>query len=138
MSRQVNLDGTWPASETVIEDNRPAWLRELQDRRLDGPPVVPPLNGVGQWSSSPLEQHLTGKGGALDHQVGGDHYQKLGKYQPWEVLKRWLTPEEFRGYMKGTAIAYLARERDKGGAQDIRKAEHTLQALIEMGDFDAT
>jgi hypothetical protein len=69
---------------------------------------------------------------ALDTQVGGDHYKKLGAYQPWEVLRRWLTPEEFRGYMKGTAIAYLARERDKGGMQDISKAGHTLQGLVEL------
>ncbi len=69
---------------------------------------------------------------ALDTQVGGDHYKKLGDYQPWEVLRHWLTPEEFRGYMKGTAIAYLARERDKGGMMDVGKAAHTLQALVEL------
>lgn len=69
---------------------------------------------------------------ALDTQVGGDHYKKRGAYQPWEVLRHWLTPEEFRGYMKGTAIAYLARERDKGGMVDIRKAGHTLQGLVEL------
>lgn len=68
----------------------------------------------------------------LDIQEGGDHYKKLGQYQPWEVLRAWLTPEEFRGYMKGTAIAYLARERDKGGTLDIRKATHTLQGLVEL------
>ena len=69
---------------------------------------------------------------ALDIQEGGDHYKKLGAYQPWEVLRRWLTPEEFRGYMKGTAIAYLAREQDKGGMLDIKKAGHTLQGLVEL------
>lgn len=69
---------------------------------------------------------------ALDVQEGGDHYKKLGAYQPWEVLRRWLTPEEFRGYMKGTAIAYLAREQDKGGMLDIKKATHTLQGLTEL------
>ena len=69
---------------------------------------------------------------ALDVQEGGDHYKKLGAYQPWEVLRRWLTPEEFRGYMKGTAIAYLAREQDKGGMLDIRKAGHTLHGLVEL------
>ena len=69
---------------------------------------------------------------ALDIQEGGNHYKKLGAYQPWEVLRRWLTPEEFRGYMKGTAIAYLAREQDKGGMLDIRKAGHTLQGLVEL------
>lgn len=68
----------------------------------------------------------------LDAQVDGDHYKKLGAYQPWEVLRRWLTPEEFRGYMKGTAIAYLAREQDKGGMVDIQKACHTLQGLVEL------
>ena len=69
---------------------------------------------------------------ALDIQEGGDHYKKLGAYQPWEVLRRWLTPEEFRGYMKGTTIAYLAREQDKGGMLDIKKAGHTLQGLVEL------
>jgi hypothetical protein len=68
---------------------------------------------------------------AKDIQVGGDHYKKLGMYQPWEVLEHWLTPEEFRGYMKGTAIAYLAREKDKGGDTDISKATHTLQGFLE-------
>jgi len=68
----------------------------------------------------------------LDIQIDGDHYKKLGAYQPWEVLRAWLTPEEFRGYMKGTAIAYLARERDKGGMTDIQKAGHTLDGLVEM------
>jgi hypothetical protein len=48
------------------------------------------------------------------------------------VLQHWLTPEELRGYMKGTAIAYLARERDKGGDIDIEKAMHTLQGLLEL------
>lgn len=75
-----------------------------------------------------VAEHLS----ALDVQEGGDHYKKLGAYQPWEVLRRWLTPEEFRGYMKGTAIAYLAREQDKGGMLDIRKAGHTLQGLVEL------
>ncbi len=68
----------------------------------------------------------------LDTQHGGDHYKKLGDYQPWQVLKAWLTEEEFRGYMKGTAIAYLAREKHKGGDLDIKKATHTLQAFLEM------
>lgn len=71
-------------------------------------------------------------GSVLDIQEGGDHYKKLGAYQPWEVLRRWLTPEEFRGYMKGTAIAYLAREQDKGGMLDIKKATHTLRGLTEL------
>lgn len=69
---------------------------------------------------------------AMDRQEGGSHYKDMGAYQPWEVLQRWLTPEEYRGYMKGTAIAYLAREQGKGGDLDIRKSAHTLEGLIEV------
>jgi hypothetical protein len=69
---------------------------------------------------------------AFDTQVGGDHYEKLGEYQPWKVLHKWLTPDELRGFMKGTVIAYLAREGDKGGDQDIEKALHTMQIYAEL------
>jgi hypothetical protein len=70
--------------------------------------------------------------GALSKQEGGNHYKKLGHFQPWEVLHIWLTPEEFKGFMKGTAVAYLARERDKGGRLDVKKAIHTLEAYLEL------
>lgn len=69
---------------------------------------------------------------ANDTQVGGDHYKTLGDYQPWDVLKHWLTPEEYRGWMKGNAIVYLARERQKGGDIDVAKASHHLQKLLEV------
>jgi len=68
----------------------------------------------------------------LQDQVGGDHYRSLGEHQPWLVLKAWLTEEEYRGYMKGTAIVYLARERNKNGTEDIEKALHTLAGFLEL------
>jgi hypothetical protein len=71
---------------------------------------------------------------ASETQVGGTHYKDMGDFQPWDVLKHWLTPEEYRGYQKGVVIAYLARERAKGGNQDIKKAAHHLQKLIEVLD----
>lgn len=75
---------------------------------------------------------------ALDSQHGGDHYKKLGAYQPWEVLAKWLTPEELRGYMKGTAISYIAREAEKGGDLDIDKAIHTMQIYRELATTEQT
>lgn len=71
---------------------------------------------------------------ALGNQAGGDHYKKLGAYQPWQVLHRWLTPEELKGFIKGTVIAHLAREDDKGGGLDIEKAKHTLELYLELTD----
>jgi hypothetical protein len=70
----------------------------------------------------------------LTYQEGGDHYKKMGPHQPWQVLRTWLTPEELRGYAKGTAVAYLAREQDKGGREDIKKAVHTLQLYLELSE----
>lgn len=70
--------------------------------------------------------------GADASQVGGDHYHRLGAFQPWNVLQAWLTPEEYRGWQKGVAIVYLARERQKGGDQDIAKAAHHLDKLLEV------
>lgn len=69
---------------------------------------------------------------ANERQIAGDHYKKHGQYQPWDVLQAWLTPEEYRGWQKGVAIVYLARERDKGGDQDIMKAGHHIEKLVEV------
>lgn len=69
---------------------------------------------------------------ALDNQEGGDHYKKLGDYQPWQVLAKWMTPEELKGAMKKEVITYLCREADKGGFLDIKKAAHTLQIYLEL------
>lgn len=67
---------------------------------------------------------------ATQTQVGGTHYKDMA-IQPWEAFKVWLTPEEYRGYHKATVIGYIARERQKGGDQDIQKASHHLQELME-------
>lgn len=104
---------------------------EIQGECETGRPVVDvaALGGLNLDPMPPLEELL---GSVLDIQIGGDHYKKLGEYQPWEVLARWLTPDELRGFAKGTVIAYLARERDKGGLQDVMKSLHTLQLFEEM------
>lgn len=65
-------------------------------------------------------------------QVEGSHYKELGEHQPIEVLKKWLTPEEFRGWVKGEAIVYLARERQKGGDKDLKKADHILRYGMKL------
>ncbi len=46
-------------------------------------------------------------------------------------MRAWMTPEAFCGHLQGNIIKYIARYRDKGGVQDLRKAAHYLQRLIE-------
>lgn len=61
-------------------------------------------------------------------QVGGNHYDKY-KIEPIAALKDWLTAEEFRGYLRGCALKYQVRYRDKGGVEDLRKAQWFLKEL---------
>ncbi len=68
----------------------------------------------------------------LDKQVGGDHYKRLGIYQPWVVLSRWLTPEELKGAIKKDVLSYLCRESDKGELEDMEKAQHTLELGLQL------
>jgi len=67
------------------------------------------------WSEE-VSVHTNKTPSALDNQVGGAHYKDMA-VQPWEAMEAWLTPEEYRGYHKGVAIAYLARERSKAGCR---------------------
>lgn len=69
---------------------------------------------------------------AIDIQHGGDHYKKMGQYQPWLIAKALLSPEELKGAAKLTVLSYLLREQDKGGRADIEKAMHTLQLYLEL------
>jgi len=66
-----------------------------------------------------------------DIQVGGEHY-RTKTVQPWTAMEAWMTQEEFVGYLRGNVIKYVARCNDKGGTQDLRKAQHYLSKLIEQ------
>lgn len=63
---------------------------------------------------------------ANEYMIGGSHY-KEHKYEPWDVIQDWGL-----GYFDGNALKYLARWRSKGGIQDLRKARHYIDKLIEI------
>lgn len=62
----------------------------------------------------------------LDTQVGGEHYKKL-KIQPAEFIHA-----NGLGFLEGNAVKYVCRHRSKNGAQDLQKAIHYLQILMEL------
>jgi hypothetical protein len=72
---------------------------------------------------------------ADDLQVGGDHYKNMG-VQPWKAMESWMTPEQFAGFLRGNAIKYLARCDAKGGLDDIKKARHYIDKLVEVRSND--
>lgn len=53
--------------------------------------------------------------------INPDHY-KTGGLEVIDILKAKLSPEEFRGFLKGNSLKYLLRAEQKGGAEDYAKA----------------
>lgn len=64
-------------------------------------------------------------------QIGGSHYKDM-QVQPWQAMEAWMTREQFAGFLRGNAIKYLARSDYKGGLEDLQKARHYLDKLIEF------
>ena len=61
-------------------------------------------------------------------QVGGAHYA-VKAIQPWDYIIA-----NDLGYLEGNIVKYVSRWKDKGGVQDLKKAQHYLQKLIEVND----
>jgi hypothetical protein len=63
---------------------------------------------------------------ALDSQVAGSHYKQLA-IQPAEYCQRNRLP-----YCESSVIRYVTRHREKNGREDIEKAIHCLELLLEI------
>lgn len=62
---------------------------------------------------------------AKARQEGGEHYRTL-KIQPVDYIE-----ENGLRFSEGCAIKYITRHRFKNGAEDIRKAIHFCQLILE-------
>ncbi len=65
---------------------------------------------------------------ALTTQVGGNHYKDM-PIQPVEYIHK-----NGSGYCEGCVIKYVSRWRKKNGVEDLKKARHFLDLLIEFED----
>lgn len=61
-------------------------------------------------------------------QVGGNYYTKLAIQPMRYSMENKLDP------CQHTIIKYVTRFRDKGGMQDLLKAKHVLEMLIEYAE----
>ena len=62
----------------------------------------------------------------LNEQVGGDHYKDLA-IQPFEFIEL-----NNLGYGAGNVVKYICRYKTKGGVDDLKKARHYIDLLIEV------
>ena len=63
---------------------------------------------------------------AKDIQIGGDHYKNLA-IQPGE----YITKNRLNWY-EGNVVKYVTRHQSKNRKQDIEKAIHYLQLMLEQ------
>jgi|TARA_R110000823_G_scaffold243115_1_gene367412 hypothetical protein len=62
----------------------------------------------------------------LSKQVGGDHYKNL-VIQPFEFIER-----NGIGFAAGNIIKYVCRYKTKNGIEDLKKARHYIDLLIDL------
>lgn len=62
----------------------------------------------------------------LHRQPGGTHYRKYA-IQPVEY-----TVKNGLSFLAGNVVKYVTRYKDKGGEEDIRKAMHYLELILEF------
>ncbi len=58
--------------------------------------------------------------------TGPGHYKDKA-IQPWDFIV-----SNNLGYLEGNVVKYITRWRQKGGVEDLRKAKHYIEKLIEM------
>lgn len=95
-------------------------------------PVAMPGQAIEIPTGLTLEEYFAGLNKAYestgksvkDQQVAGSHYQRA--IQPWEIISVWELD-----FWEGNVLKYLLRWKHKDGVQDLKKAKHYLEYLIE-------
>jgi hypothetical protein len=62
---------------------------------------------------------------AYKKQIGGSHYRKM-KIQPSKFIN-----DNKLLFAEGNAIKYICRHAHKGGKEDLKKAIHYIEMIIE-------
>lgn len=63
---------------------------------------------------------------SLEQQVGGKHYKNFA-IQPVEFIHK-----NNLGFIVGNIIKYICRYKDKNGIEDLQKAKHYIDILIQL------
>ena len=63
---------------------------------------------------------------ARQTQIGGDHYSKMN-IQPIDFIT-----QNKLSFIQGNIIKYICRYKDKNGLQDLKKAQHYMNMLLEI------
>ena len=112
-----------------IDDAAPADWDSLADKRLRGRGVdtsqdrslkemVENAEDLGLYDDPPKPP--------LSQQIGGEHYRQ-GDVQPIEYIHA-----NDMDFFSGNVVKYITRWKYKNGLEDLKKARHYIDMLIEM------
>lgn len=79
----------------------------------------------------PLKEETEMKEQTHDDAVNHPSHYTTGGIECIDYIQEKLTPEEFKGFVKGNVIKYLTREQHKNGDEDICKAQWYLNRLAD-------
>ena len=83
-------------------------------------------------------KNISGKDPTMSDTVNHPAHYTSGGVECIEAIKASMTADGFCDYCKGNIIKYIWRWRDKGGIEDLKKAQVYLGWLIEAVDDAAT
>ena len=66
----------------------------------------------------------------MDNVNHPSHYKNSG-IECIDAIQSQMTPEEYRGFLKGNVLKYLWRERAKGGYESLLKSQWYLNRLLD-------
>jgi len=136
-SGYVKVEEIKESSPLDIEHFNAVYDENKSDQWTDVPAEEFPVFNIDNWKIEKIFHELNAeddkKEPADSIQIGGDHYKKL-VIQPWSAMESWMTKEQFIGFLRGNSIKYLARFEFKGGTEDLKKARHYLDKLIEVSE----
>ena len=60
------------------------------------------------------------------------HYKLAGGLQAIDIIQSILSPEQYIGFLRGNIFKYDIRYKEKGGVEDLKKAQLYKEKLIEI------
>ena len=100
----------------------------------NGRPIPPPKRGTENIykEMQKVKENIDNINKNVDNVNHPAHYKGRGGIECIDAIAASMTQEEFQGYLKGTAEAYLWRYKNKGRAkEDLEKAKWYINKLID-------
>jgi Protein of unknwon function (DUF3310) len=82
-----------------------------------------PNRAAVEQAQEELNKHMRS---ALDVQIGGGHYKNLA-IQPAEFIEKNSIP-----FLEGCVIKRMCRHGAKAGVEDLRKAKHEIDLILQL------